>query len=160
MRLIGDGYLLSELQSELDAAHHSIDLLAYNVGRADRHGHTPYSQLWQTLLALPTNGLRCRALLPNLADGHADNIAQHAALMLLHANGWQLRRAQAGRVQHAKAWIIDGMLALLTSANLSESALTRNIEHMVSVDDRAILNALNAQFRRLWFAATPYAPRL
>ena len=52
-------------------------------------------------------------------------------------------------VLHAKALVVDDELALVTSANLTEAALDRNIEMGVLVRDRAFAGAVAAHFRSL-----------
>lgn len=52
-------------------------------------------------------------------------------------------------VLHAKALVVDDELAFLTSANLTEAALDRNIEMGVLLRDRAFAGAVVAHFRSL-----------
>ena len=52
-------------------------------------------------------------------------------------------------VLHAKALVVDDELAFLTSANLTEAALDRNIEMGVLLRDRAFAAAVVAHFRSL-----------
>ena len=54
-----------------------------------------------------------------------------------------------GGVLHAKALVVDDELAFLTSANLTEAALDRNIEMGVLLRDRAFAGAVVAHFRSL-----------
>ena len=52
-------------------------------------------------------------------------------------------------ILHAKALVVDDELAFLTSANLTEAALDRNIEMGVVLRDRAFAAAVVAHFRSL-----------
>ncbi len=52
-------------------------------------------------------------------------------------------------VLHAKALVVDDELAFLTSANLTEAALDRNIEMGVLLRDRVFAGAVVAHFRSL-----------
>ena len=52
-------------------------------------------------------------------------------------------------VLHAKALVVDDELAFLTSANLTEAALDRNIEMGVLLRDRAFAGAVVQHFRSL-----------
>ena len=52
-------------------------------------------------------------------------------------------------VLHAKALVVDDELAFLTSANLTEAALDRNIEMGVLLRDRAFAGTVIAHFRSL-----------
>lgn len=52
-------------------------------------------------------------------------------------------------VLHAKCVVVDGHLALLTSANFTEAAQQRNIEAGVLLDDRRTAERMTLQFERL-----------
>jgi phosphatidylserine/phosphatidylglycerophosphate/cardiolipin synthase-like enzyme len=52
-------------------------------------------------------------------------------------------------VLHAKAIVIDDEVALVTSANLTEAALDRNIELGLLVRDRALAASVSTHFRTL-----------
>ena len=49
-------------------------------------------------------------------------------------------------VLHAKCIVVDGLRALVTSANLTEAAQTRNIEAGVLVEDEVFAKSLRVQF--------------
>ena len=55
----------------------------------------------------------------------------------------------AGAVLHAKCIVVDERRALITSANFTEAASERNIEAGVLTTDKALVQALSSQFRRL-----------
>jgi phosphatidylserine/phosphatidylglycerophosphate/cardiolipin synthase-like enzyme len=54
-----------------------------------------------------------------------------------------------GRVLHAKAIVADDEAVFVTSANLTEAALDRNIEVGLLVRDRALAASLSSHFRGL-----------
>ena len=54
-----------------------------------------------------------------------------------------------GGVLHAKVLVVDGELAFLTSANLTEAALDRNIEMGVLLRDRALAQTVVKHFQGL-----------
>jgi phosphatidylserine/phosphatidylglycerophosphate/cardiolipin synthase-like enzyme len=64
-----------------------------------------------------------------------------------------LRPARSGQVRgailHAKCILVDGLKALITSANFTEAACEWNIGAGVPTTDRALAQALATQFRRL-----------
>jgi len=74
---------------------------------------------------------------------------QKAALlagMLEGARIWRLRKPEAGEyaVQHAKIAMIDGLAALVTSANFSAAAAETNLECGVLLRDAAVASAIKA----------------
>jgi len=54
-----------------------------------------------------------------------------------------------GGVLHAKAVVADDEAVFITSANLTEAALDRNIELGVLIRDRAVALAVGGYFRSL-----------
>lgn len=69
-----------------------------------------------------------------------------AALRLLFEAGAQIRGV---RNLHAKAYIV-GSRSIVTSANLTEQALSRNHEFGFVADDPEIVTTCNAYFDKLW----------
>ena len=57
--------------------------------------------------------------------------------------------AGPGGVLHAKAVVADDEAVFVTSANLTEAALDRNIEVGLLVRDRALAATLSSHFRGL-----------
>ncbi|WP_170973353.1 phospholipase D family protein [Rhizobium sp. FKY42] len=82
----------------------------------------------------------------NLAD-FADGVSDIAALRNLLAAGAEVRGI---RNLHAKAYIFGEKRAMVTSANLTEAALTRNHEFGLVSEDREIIAATKAYFEKLW----------
>ena len=74
---------------------------------------------------------------------------QKAALlagMLDGARIWTLRKPEAGEyaVQHAKIAMIDGLAALVTSANFSTAAAETNLECGVLLRDASVASAIKS----------------
>jgi phosphatidylserine/phosphatidylglycerophosphate/cardiolipin synthase-like enzyme len=60
-----------------------------------------------------------------------------------------LDQSGAGGVLHAKGAVADDEVVFVTSANLTEAALDRNIEVGLLVRDRALAASLSSHFRGL-----------
>lgn len=82
----------------------------------------------------------------NLAD-FADGVSDIAALRSLLASGAQVRGI---RSLHAKVYVFGARRAIVTSANLTEAALTRNHEFGLVSDDPEIISASKGYFEKLW----------
>jgi hypothetical protein len=82
----------------------------------------------------------------NLAD-FADGVSDIAALRSLLAAGAQVRGI---RNLHTKVHIFGARRAIVTSANLTEAALTRNHEFGLVSDDPEIVSASSIYFEKLW----------
>ena len=87
----------------------------------------------------------------NLAD-FAAGVSDVAALRQLLAANTMLRGV---RNLHAKLYIFGRSRAIITSANLTEAALTRNHEFGLVTDDRATIKECRAYFDKLWTRAKP-----
>jgi phosphatidylserine/phosphatidylglycerophosphate/cardiolipin synthase-like enzyme len=59
------------------------------------------------------------------------------------------QRPPGGAVLHAKALVVDGHSALVGSANLTQRALTANLEVGVLVRDPAVAQAIEAHVHEL-----------
>jgi len=128
---------------------------AYNVSGARTTASPQYAALWAALLALPARSVDARMLLPHPASSTRQNVHERASLKELTAAGWRIKTAPPGRLQHSKAWIQDGRAAILTSANLSETALTQNHEHLLLGRGAGVCLPLTRRFVQLWQAAHP-----
>ena len=86
----------------------------------------------------------------NLAD-FAEGVSDTAALRMLLDAGASIRGI---RNLHAKLYVFGTSRAIITSANLTEAALTRNQEFGVIADDAAIIAACRDYFDGLWRRAS------
>lgn len=82
----------------------------------------------------------------NLAD-FADGVSDIGALRSLLAAGAQVRGI---RNLHAKVYVFGARRAIVTSANLTEAALTRNHEFGLVSDEPKIISASKEYFEKLW----------
>lgn len=58
---------------------------------------------------------------------------------------------------HAKLYLIDNKLALLTSANLTNNSLFSNVEFGIIIDDFESIAEINSTINELLVSATPYS---
>jgi phosphatidylserine/phosphatidylglycerophosphate/cardiolipin synthase-like enzyme len=82
----------------------------------------------------------------NLRD-FADGVSDIAALQLLLDSGAMIRGVKN---LHAKLYLVGKTHAILTSANLTEAALTRNHEFGFVAHDPAIMITCGQYFDQLW----------
>ncbi|MBY5478315.1 hypothetical protein HFO84_13350 [Rhizobium leguminosarum] len=82
----------------------------------------------------------------NLAD-FADGVSDIGALRSLLAADAQVRGI---RNLHAKVYVFGARRAIVTSANLTEAALTRNHEFGLVSDEPKIISASKEYFEKLW----------
>ena len=82
----------------------------------------------------------------NLAD-FANGVSDVEALRMLFDSGVSIRGI---RNLHAKLYLFGKSRAIITSANLTKAALTRNQEFGVVAYDRAVIAACRNYFDKLW----------
>lgn len=87
----------------------------------------------------------------SLAD-FADGVSDISALRSLLVAGAQVRGI---RNLHAKLYVFGQRRAIVTSANLTEAALSKNHEFGVVSDDPEIISASGAYFEKLWACGGP-----
>ncbi len=80
-------------------------------------------------------------------DDFRDGVSDTAALMLLLEAGARIRGVKN---LHAKLYLFGDRRAIVTSANLTEAALTRNHEFGFVADDAAIVCRCGEYFDELW----------
>ena len=80
-------------------------------------------------------------------DDFADGVSDVEALRMLLDAGASVRGIQN---LHAKLYLFGKSRAIITSANLTEAALTQNQEFGVVSDDAAVIKACRDYFDRLW----------
>lgn len=141
---------LQTLSFAVASAKHTIWAFAYNVSAPHTRASPQFKQLWQTLKDQAQRGIDCRLILPSLADSSNLGDWAHNSLADLHSTGWKMRRVGAGRLQHSKSWLIDGRIGILTSANLTDTALSNNIEHMSLAEGSKDCQLMMTTFMQHW----------
>lgn len=63
---------------------------------------------------------------------------------------FQIKKARGFKTMHAKAIIFDREILIMGSHNLSENAMTTNLEISVILNDREIINKLTKYLDILW----------
>jgi hypothetical protein len=85
-------------------------------------------------------------------DDFANGVSDTSALQLLMRSGAQIRGI---RNLHAKLYLFGGRRAVVSSANLTESALTRNHEFGFVAEDPTIVAGCNSYFDDKWARSGP-----
>jgi phosphatidylserine/phosphatidylglycerophosphate/cardiolipin synthase-like enzyme len=155
MKYIDDQHHLAALSFVVAGAKHSIWLMAYNVSGPKPKPDPQFLALWNSLLIAPSRSIDCRLILPAASDAHHEDTADTRSANALTRAGWITRRVRPGRLQHSKNWIVDGTQGILTSANLSETALTSNIENLIVLQGSIECAPLRQNFMRHWMSAVP-----
>lgn len=145
--LAGQGGLTSSLRHLVDSATQSVVCATYNFQRT--------SAQWEALRAAAARpDLSVRVYLDqHAADAHprwgtptTQQVADElAGATVLRSRPWRGRRT----LTHAKFFVIDGRVLVVTSANFSSSAEQHNVELGVRVDDTVASQAVVRQMQDL-----------
>lgn len=145
--LAGQGGLTSSLRHLVDSASQSVVCATYNFQRT--------SAQWEALGAAAARpDLSVRVYLDQgAADGRAwpgtptsQEVADElAGATVLRSRPWHGRRTRT----HAKFFVVDGRVLVVTSANFSVSAEQHNVELGLRVEDRITASAVVRQMRDL-----------
>lgn len=82
------------------------------------------------------------SLVTNLTTQNIVNgITEPAALLELYKQFTQVKISSLGRL-HAKVYLIDNKIGIITSANLTSGGLINNFEYGVLIDDREVISTI------------------
>jgi len=73
----------------------------------------------------------------------------------MHKAGWQVRSAPATPTLHAKIWLFGEDYAVIGSHNVTEAAMSRNIETSLVTEVRPIIVRLHLFYSDLWVRSHP-----
>ncbi|MFA6036240.1 MAG: phospholipase D-like domain-containing protein [Candidatus Micrarchaeia archaeon] len=129
-----------EILSSISSSTSSLDVEMYLFS---------YQKLADALIDAKARGVAVRVLLePTLENNPNLQMAEY-----LRAGGIEVRWAIPSRTNHAKFAIIDGKRVLVGSHNWSYSAMNRNREASVLVQDAETVREFESVFEQDWAAA-------
>jgi hypothetical protein len=108
---------------------------------------TPFLQVAAVRRLVGKSGLRVSVITRFNIDEMFRGVSSEDALDELLQNGAEIKGV---RYLHSKAYIFDDAQAIVTSANLTDAALTRNHELGFIVSERTIVAECNRYFDSLW----------
>jgi cardiolipin synthase len=152
--------LIASGPDQADDTVHALLVSAAYESRSRVALVSPYVVLEDALLMAlclaARRGVKIDLLLPAHSNHRLADIARHRSLRALAAAG--VRVWLAPQMLHAKAAIVDDVLALAGSANLDGRSLFLNYELMVAFRDAGDVTRFGAWFDRERGSAVPYVP--
>jgi len=147
-RLLADADYFPALLTGIQGARQSIDLAMYLWKSAKSLKNKP-GQLIRALGNAHRRGVRVRVLLEDSGYDRKINRINRETALLLEQEGIKVLFDSRTVTTHAKLAIIDGHLTFLGSHNLTQSALGRNHELSILLDDPDLATRLAAYLDRL-----------
>ena len=155
------GQIIASGPDQADDTVHALLVSAGYRARTRIALVSPYVLLDDALLMAlclaARRGVQVDLLLPARSNHRLADIARHRSLRALAAAG--VRVWLAPQMLHAKAAVVDDVLALAGSANLDSRSLFLNYELMVALNDAGDITRLAAWFERERRTARRYDAR-
>lgn len=141
-----DREYFTELKNFLTRANMSIYVIMYVIKYDPNEPEDPVNQLLKTLVELKKKGLDVRIVVD---DTTYKDYPQ--TISYLKNNGVPIKLDESPAITtHAKLVIIDNKTVIVGSHNWTESALTRNRETSIMVQDRETATKLVEYFIKIW----------
>lgn len=155
--LLADQAYEARVRRLIAGACSGVELVMFSVVLPDDAGAThPVRLMLETVIERHRAGIPVRVVLDQGAPPGRERPSVHAFRVLSEA-GVAVRWDEDERTTHIKALVVDRRWCVLGSHNWTFSALRRNREQSLLVDDPALAARLGGEFTRLWdgLAAEP-----
>jgi phosphatidylserine/phosphatidylglycerophosphate/cardiolipin synthase-like enzyme len=140
----------------IDGAQRSIEVTMYQANLpSDADDRHPVRKLLDRLIARSKAGIAVKVVLDagTPEDGAVWPSAIAAAYLVEHKV--DVRWDEDDRTTHTKSLVVDGRWCLIGSTNWSYSALRKNREQSVLLDDADLAKRMDASFQSLWKKSRP-----
>jgi phosphatidylserine/phosphatidylglycerophosphate/cardiolipin synthase-like enzyme len=134
----------------LNAAEHTIDVCQYEWIWYRHSSRRRVHKISLAVQAAAKRGVKIRAILNRESDGHYLTKKNAQTANELRRAGVQVKFGMTGVADHAKFWIVDNKLLIVTSHNLSTRSCTANSELGVVVEGELAARDAKAYFEKLW----------
>jgi phosphatidylserine/phosphatidylglycerophosphate/cardiolipin synthase-like enzyme len=153
--LLTGGQWAAEFCRAVRGARVTLDVLTYTVLHTRVRVADPESDPFNALLAAAHRGVNVR-----LCRSHAQNIAYSTTRGFptadaLKRSGVTLRVHPSRPTLHAKLLLVDGVAALIGSANISRAAASSNVEFATWLMDPYSVRLAAETFAACWNRAAP-----
>ena len=160
VRVLEDGDYARRLEELLVGARSSIRVVMFSTVISDRSSaRNPVRRVLDLLIARHRAGITVQVVLdhgvPPSRRQPGEDLPSENAFQELRAAGVPVRWDEDERTTHVKCVVIDDRWCLVGSHNWTSSALTRNREWTLEVEDPALAKDLTARMERVWAKGHP-----
>ena len=155
VRLLADAAYASALDELMAGATRSIDVTMFScVLPAEAKATHAVRKILDRLVRVSKSGVRVRVVFDQGIPAHfrkdgvetpSENGAQYLA-----ERGVEVRWDEDARTTHSKSLVVDGRWCIIGSTNWSYSALHKNREQSVLIDNNLLASELTTHFEALW----------
>ena len=133
---------LPMLKSFIKTAKHRIDIGMYifKVGKSPKNGPR---QVLNALIAAQKRGVKIHVTLENSSYSESLNIDNQRVARMLRRHNISVKFDSKKRTTHTKIVIIDGRFAFVGSHNFTHSALTKNNEITLLLDNPRVIRDIS-----------------
>jgi phosphatidylserine/phosphatidylglycerophosphate/cardiolipin synthase-like enzyme len=141
MLLFGAAFL-SELLPAIALANHSIKIVSFIWDVQVSFGKPKLQKLNSSIFAASTRGVLVSSI-----------VRSYKIVGFLNINGVKAVCYSGKNLLHMKGILIDDNILFIGSHNLTEAALTKNVELSVMLRDKSLVNKFNYYYNSLYDSA-------
>ena len=138
------------LRDAILSAQSSIDILLYQFNRYVGNSNSKITQLTYALLKAHQKGVPIRLILNAAFSSKSASAVNQSTVDFFRKQGIPARLGPKNLRIHAKVFVIDHSLVILGSHNLSERAVTKNIEFSLLINSPSLASSLTISFDEIW----------
>ena len=147
--LKSDNYF-STLRDSILSAQSSVQILLYQFNRYVGNSTSKVNLITHALLKAHQKNVSIQIILNTSFHSKQAGQVNQSTVEFFRHQGISARLASPGLRIHAKVFIIDQSAVILGSHNLSERALSRNIELSLYIEDKLLAEEITQLFNQIW----------
>lgn len=149
--LLLDTAYYETLLKTLSRANKSVYIVMYVVKYDPREPGDPVNRILEVLAGLAKRGLDIKIVVDD-----ETNQSYPETIQFMKSRGLSVRLDESSsRTTHTKLVIVDGVIVFIGSHNWTESALTKNHEVSVLIEDEEVAREATKYFYSIWDRGRP-----
>ena len=148
--VVNDRDYVPFLLSSINEAEEYIHIIMYLMKYYPQDTINGVSQLQKALIAAVRQDVDVKVILEKSDYNSSLNETNESTFVYLDSMGLAVRFDPVSVTTHAKLVIIDDRIAFVGSSNWSKSALEKNNEMNVKIQDRNATRGMEVYFQELW----------
>ena len=138
------------LRDSILSAQFSIQILLYQFNRYVGNSTSKVNLITHALLLAHQKGVSIQIILNSSFHSKQASQVNQSTVDFFRHQGISARLASPNLRIHAKVFIIDQSIIILGSHNLSERALSKNIEFSLYIQNKPLAQEITQLFNQIW----------